>query len=59
MAIGLMPITGLTLPFVSYGGSSLLTVFLSIGILNSIHKNSTESISIGAKDLVGDGDSVG
>ena len=46
MAIGLMPITGLTLPFVSYGGSSLLTVFLSIGILNSIHKNSIESINI-------------
>jgi len=36
MAIGLMPITGLTLPFVSYGGSSLLVSFLGIGLLNNI-----------------------
>ncbi|MBN1916330.1 MAG: rod shape-determining protein RodA [Verrucomicrobia bacterium] len=37
MAIGLLPITGLPLPLLSYGGSSLLMTMGSIGILQSIH----------------------
>jgi len=36
MTMGLMPITGLTLPLVSYGGSSLLVNMASIGLLNNI-----------------------
>jgi len=36
MTLGLMPITGLTLPLVSYGGSSLLTSMLAIGLLNNV-----------------------
>ncbi len=36
MAIGFAPVTGITLPFISYGGSSLLTSFLVIGIIQSI-----------------------
>nr|WP_301539593.1 FtsW/RodA/SpoVE family cell cycle protein [Paenibacillus sp. NEAU-GSW1] len=36
MMIGLMPITGITLPFISYGGTSLLLNMISIGILFSI-----------------------
>ncbi|MFH1749411.1 MAG: rod shape-determining protein RodA [bacterium] len=37
MNIGIMPITGITLPFVSYGGSSLIVSMAMIGILQSIH----------------------
>jgi rod shape determining protein RodA len=37
MAIGIMPVTGLTLPFVSYGGTSLISSFLMIGLLQNIH----------------------
>jgi rod shape determining protein RodA len=36
MTVGLMPITGLTLPLVSYGGSSLLVSMMSIGLLNNV-----------------------
>lgn len=36
MTIGLMPITGMTLPFVSYGGSSLVATWLMVGLLYNI-----------------------
>ena len=36
MTIGLMPITGITLPLVSYGGSSLLTTILSLGLVLNV-----------------------
>jgi len=38
MTVGLMPITGLPLPFVSYGGTSLLVSYFSIGLLLSVYK---------------------
>jgi rod shape determining protein RodA len=37
MAIGIMPITGIPLPFVSYGGSSLLINCAAVGILLNVH----------------------
>ena len=36
---GLLPITGVPLPFVSYGGSSLLSLMISMGILNNIARS--------------------
>jgi rod shape determining protein RodA len=37
MTIGIMPITGIPLPFMSYGGSAILTDFAAIGMLLNIH----------------------
>jgi len=37
MNLGIMPITGIPLPLLSYGGSSVLATFLAIGVLQSIH----------------------
>jgi len=36
MTMGLMPITGITLPFMSYGGSSLLTGFMALGLVLNV-----------------------
>lgn len=37
MNLGIMPITGVPLPLMSYGGSSVLATFLAVGVLQSIH----------------------
>ena len=31
-----IPLTGITLPFVSYGGSSMLTIFFALGVLQKV-----------------------
>ncbi|HYZ53848.1 MAG TPA: rod shape-determining protein RodA [Streptosporangiaceae bacterium] len=38
MTVGIMPITGLPLPFISYGGSSLFADMIAIGMLQSVHR---------------------
>src|SRR5690606_26201509 len=37
MTLGIMPITGIPLPLMSYGGSAVIATFLMIGVLQSIH----------------------
>ncbi|WP_208422910.1 FtsW/RodA/SpoVE family cell cycle protein [Latilactobacillus fragifolii] len=44
MNIGIMPLTGIPLPFISQGGSALLSNFISIGIILSLGKNKTHTI---------------
>ena len=41
MNVGILPVTGIPLPFVSYGGSSMITLFVTLGFLQSIHLRSS------------------
>ena len=43
MTVGIMPITGIPLPLMSYGGSSVLTTLMAIGLLQSIHAQARET----------------
>ena len=52
MTLGIMPITGLPLPLISYGGSSVLVTFMAIGLLQSIHAQARETAQ--AKALLRD-----
>ncbi len=49
MNIGMLPIVGVTLPFVSYGGSSLLSSFILLGLLSSVNKKSHNHIVLEIK----------
>ena len=40
MNMGIMPVTGITLPFMSYGGSHLVASFFGLGILQAMRKYS-------------------
>jgi rod shape determining protein RodA len=42
MTLGIMPITGLPLPFVSYGGSSMFATWMAVGLLLNVHARSRE-----------------
>lgn len=44
MTIGIMPVTGLPLPFVSFGSSSLVVFLMAIGLLESVHVHSVAGV---------------
>ena len=44
MTIGIMPITGIPLPLMSYGGSSVIVTLLAVGLLQSIHVHARRSL---------------
>jgi rod shape determining protein RodA len=46
MTISIMPITGIPLPLVSYGGSSVITTLMAIGLLQSIHAQARDTAAV-------------
>jgi rod shape determining protein RodA len=42
MTLGIMPVTGLPLPFVSYGGSAMFAALVAVGLLQNVHMRSQE-----------------
>jgi rod shape determining protein RodA len=51
MTLGIMPITGIPLPLISYGGSSVLVTMMAIGFLQSIHAQGREITQAKGRDL--------
>jgi rod shape determining protein RodA len=45
MSLGIMPVTGIPLPFISYGGAALITNLLLVGLLESIHFRGSEALA--------------
>ncbi len=52
MNIGLLPVTGIPLPFMSYGGSNLVTVFAGLGILMAMRRYAINIISEKSSDFI-------
>jgi rod shape determining protein RodA len=52
MTIGIMPITGVPLPLMSYGGSSVIVTFMAIGLLQSIHAQARIATAAKGRDLI-------
>jgi rod shape determining protein RodA len=52
MTIGIMPITGVPLPLMSYGGSSVIVTFLALGLLQSIYAQAREIAVSKGRDLL-------
>jgi len=51
MTIGIMPITGVTLPLMSYGGSSVIVTFIALGLLQSVYAHARETALAKGRDL--------
>jgi rod shape determining protein RodA len=47
MCLGIMPVTGVPLPLVSYGGSSMFATLMAIGLLQTIHLRTQRSMGLG------------
>jgi rod shape determining protein RodA len=52
MTIGIMPITGVPLPLMSYGGSSVIVTCLALGLLQSVYAQARETASAKGRDLL-------
>jgi rod shape determining protein RodA len=52
MTIGIMPITGIPLPLVSYGGSSVVVTLVAVGLLESIHIQARMAAQAKARQLI-------
>lgn len=53
MVCGLLPVVGITLPLFSYGGSSVLTTLLGIGLLLNVSMRRHQTSSLGPRTLLG------
>jgi rod shape determining protein RodA len=52
MTVGIMPVTGVPLPLMSYGGSSVIVTFLAVGLLQSIHAQARETQAAKGRELL-------
>lgn len=52
MTIGIMPITGIPLPLMSYGGSSVLVTLMAIGLMQSVHAQAREVQAAKSRELL-------
>jgi rod shape determining protein RodA len=47
MCLGIMPVTGVPLPLVSYGGSSMFATLMAVGLLQNVHLRTERSMALG------------
>jgi rod shape determining protein RodA len=52
MNVGIMPITGVTAPLLSFGGSSMLATFMALGLLHSVHAQARETAELKGRATV-------
>mgnify|MGYP003303824339 CR=1 FL=1 len=52
MTLGLLPITGITLPFISYGGSSLISNMIMLGFIFNIYNENRNHLSVNSQEIL-------